>query len=51
MRRGIATVFGLTASAVRHAGWWLEWQTRMAPRAGSRDLAGVQLVAEPCESS
>jgi hypothetical protein len=51
MRHGIATAFGLTVSAVRHAGWWLEWHTRMAPRAGSRDLADVDLVPERCELS
>jgi hypothetical protein len=27
------------ASAVRHAGWWLEWQMRPQPGAGSRELA------------
>jgi hypothetical protein len=51
MRRGIATVFGLTVSAVRHAGWWLEWHANAAPGAGCRDLADTALVPEPCESS
>ena len=48
MRRGFATVFGLTVSAVRHAGWWLDWQSG---RAACRDLADAGLVPEPCESS
>jgi hypothetical protein len=50
MRRGFATVFGLTVSAVRHAGWWLEWHS-FSGRAGCRDLADTGLVPEPCESS
>jgi hypothetical protein len=46
MRRSIASVAGLPFSAFRHAGWWLEWQTRMAPQSGSRDLADMELSAE-----
>jgi hypothetical protein len=50
MRRGFATVFDLTVSAVRHAGWWLEWHSGTG-RDGCRDLADVDLVPQPCESS
>lgn len=28
--------FGLSMSALRHAGWWLEWQMRATPRRGCR---------------
>lgn len=27
---------GLVAAAVRHAGWWLDWQTRVRAGQGSR---------------
>jgi hypothetical protein len=27
------------ASAVRHAGWWLDWHTRPQPARGARELA------------
>ena len=27
---------GWVAGAVRHAGWWLDWQTRIRPGQGSR---------------
>jgi hypothetical protein len=42
MSRRIVT--GL-ASALRHAGWWLEWQTRRQPGAGTRELADSSLSA------
>ncbi len=60
MRVGIASAISniesaaaLTASAVRHAGWWLEWHARIGPAAGSRELAEVELgpAVAPCESS
>jgi hypothetical protein len=43
----------ITVSAVRHAGWWIEWQARAGQRCGSRELADVELPPElrPCESS
>jgi hypothetical protein len=31
------------ASAVRHAGWWLDWHTRPQPGAGTRELAEAGL--------
>jgi hypothetical protein len=35
------------ASAVRHAGWWLEWQMRPQPGAGSRELEESGLADGP----
>jgi hypothetical protein len=49
MRRGFATVFGLTVSAVSHAGWLLAWHSGTGR--GCRDLADVEWVPQPCESS
>jgi hypothetical protein len=46
---GIEAAAALTASALRHAGWWLEWHARIGPASGSRELADVEL--QPCESS
>jgi hypothetical protein len=46
---GLEAAAAVTASAVRHAGWWLEWHTRIGPASGSRELADVEL--QPCESS
>jgi hypothetical protein len=46
---GIEAAAAVTASAVRHTGWWLEWHARIAPASGSRELAEVEL--QPCESS
>jgi hypothetical protein len=60
VRRGIVTALegleaaaALAASAVRHAGWWLEWQARIGPGSGNRELADVNLSPEVrrCESS
>jgi hypothetical protein len=50
---GFEGVAALTASAVRHAGWWLEWHTRPDPGCGSRDLSESSLAVEvsPCASS
>jgi hypothetical protein len=42
----VKTALALTASAVRHASWWLEWHSRSG---GSRDIADVEV--QPCESS
>jgi hypothetical protein len=36
MPKGIVSGF---ASAVRHAGWWLDWHTRPQPGQGARELA------------
>ncbi|HEV3377792.1 MAG TPA: hypothetical protein VG126_11000 [Thermoleophilaceae bacterium] len=33
------------ASVVRHAGWWLDWQTRGQPGDGTRKLADSRLAA------
>jgi hypothetical protein len=50
--RGIEAAVSITVSAVRHAGWWLEWQTRPEPGSGCRALADSGLVPEaPCASS
>jgi hypothetical protein len=41
------------ASAVRHAGWWLEWQSRLQPGSGCRVLDESSLAREEpqCASS
>jgi len=41
------------ASAVRHAGWWLEWRIRPEPGSGCRalDEAGLGPEAQQCASS
>ena len=51
--RGIEAAVELAASAVRHAGWWLEWHSGIGPRSGGRELAEMDLAPEvrPCESS
>ena len=41
---GIAAAAGLGAAAVRHVGWWLEWQLRAHPGDGCRDLQDEQLL-------
>jgi hypothetical protein len=46
---GVEAVAALTVSAVRHAGWWLEWHAGAGPASGSRELGEVKL--QPCESS
>jgi hypothetical protein len=38
-RRAIGTTIGAAAAAVRHVGWWLEWQARSSPASGSRERA------------
>jgi hypothetical protein len=50
---GLGAAAALAASAVRHAGWWVEWHARIGPQAGCRKLADVELPPEarPCESS
>jgi hypothetical protein len=49
---GLEAAVYITASAVRHAGWWLEWRIRPAPGAGCRDLTDCSLAPEqPCASS
>jgi hypothetical protein len=50
---GLDAVVAVAASAVRHAGWWLEWHTRPDAACGSRDISDSSLVAEaaPCASS
>ena len=45
----LKTALALTASAVRHASWWVEWQAGLGPDAGSRALDDTEL--QPCESS
>jgi hypothetical protein len=45
----LKTALALTASAVRHASWWVEWHARLGSEAGSRELADAEL--QPCESS
>jgi hypothetical protein len=45
----LKTALALTATAVRHASWWVEWHARLGPEAGSRELADAEL--QPCESS
>jgi hypothetical protein len=35
---GIAAAAGLGAAAIRHVGWWLEWQLRAHPGEGCREL-------------
>ena len=45
----LRSALALTASAVRHASWWVEWHARLGPEAGSRELADAEL--QPCESS
>jgi hypothetical protein len=49
----VKAALALTASAVRHAGWWVEWHARPGPQSGSRELDDVDLALEvqPCESS
>jgi hypothetical protein len=42
----VKAAFALTASAVRHAGWWIEWHARIGPQSGSRELAEVELSPE-----
>jgi hypothetical protein len=34
-----STLAMTTTSALRHVGWWLEWQTRTHPGEASRPLA------------
>jgi hypothetical protein len=46
---GLEAAAVVTVSAVRHAGWWLEWHARIGPASGCRNLADVEL--QPCESS
>jgi hypothetical protein len=46
---GVEAAVALTASAVRHASWWLEWHTGTGLASGSRELAEGEL--QPCESS
>ena len=46
---GLEAAGVVTASAIRHASWWLEWHARVGPDSGSRDVADVEL--QPCESS
>ena len=46
---GIEAAAALTASAVRHASWWVEWHARLGPAGGSRAVTEVDL--QPCESS
>jgi hypothetical protein len=46
---GLEAAAAVTATAVRHASWWLEWHARIGPASGSRELAEVEL--QPCESS
>jgi hypothetical protein len=45
----LKTALALTASAVRHASWWVEWHARLGSAAGSRELDDAEL--QPCESS
>jgi hypothetical protein len=45
----LKSALSLTASAVRHAGWWVEWHARLGPEAGSREATDAEL--QPCESS
>jgi len=49
----VKAALALTASAVRHAGWWIEWHARPGSQFGSKQLADVDLTPEgqPCESS
>ena len=49
----VKAALALTASAVRHAGWWIEWHARPGPQFGSRELIDVELAPEVqlCESS
>jgi len=35
---GFEAVVALAASAVRHAGWWLDWQTRVRAGQGCRPV-------------
>jgi hypothetical protein len=46
---GLDAAAAATASALRHASWWVEWHARIGPSCGSRELADVEL--QPCESS
>jgi hypothetical protein len=39
---GVAAAVGVGASAVRHLGWWLEWQVRAKPGEGCRELREEQ---------
>jgi hypothetical protein len=42
-------MLGVLFAVVRHAGWWLEWQTSASRAAGARDLAEVEL--QPADAS
>jgi len=48
----VKAALALTATAVRHAGWWVEWHARLGPQFGSRELNDVELAeVQLCESS
>ena len=47
------SIVSAMASAVRHAGWWLEWHTSLEPGSGCRELDESNLAPEvsQCASS
>jgi hypothetical protein len=47
---GVEAAVAVAASAVSHAGWWLEWQMRPRPGSGCRELTDSGVVRE-CASS
>jgi hypothetical protein len=45
VRNGVVAGFAVTASALRHVGWWLDWHTRARPSGAGKSLEDVSADA------